>query len=149
MQNDITKITACDNAIFHPPNKNPEIIAGHVHGTTTPLNGGTSPLPTTKYISIPTTVGVNTNGAKRNGFITIGALYIMGSLILKIDGKIESLPTVFKLFDLEKHINKFNVNVAPIPPIVIKPAVKTASFVAILVADKPALQLQYLLQCQP
>ena len=61
----------------------------------------------------------------------------MGSLILKIDGKIESLPTVFKLFDLEKHINKFNVNVAPIPPIVIKPAVKTASFVAILVADKP------------
>ena len=86
MQNDITKITACDNAIFHPPNKNPEIIAGHVHGTTTPLNGGTRPLPTTRYISIPTTVGVNTNGAKRNGFITIGVPKITGSFILNIPG---------------------------------------------------------------
>ena len=43
MKNDIAIITICNNAILGPPNMNPEIIGGVVHGTITPVNNGTNP----------------------------------------------------------------------------------------------------------
>ena len=80
----------------------------------------------------------NHAGIINTGFITIFPPYIIGSLILKIEGTINTRPNVFNCFDLEKHINAFKPKVAHIPPIVINAIVNTDSLVTIFVATPPA-----------
>ena len=55
------------------------------------------------------------------GFMTTGVLKTIGSLILNSDGPRQILPMVFNLALLEKHIRRFKVKVAPVPPIMMSP----------------------------
>src|SRR5699024_6863464 len=101
---------------LQPPNKNPDIIGGVVHGTVIPLNGGTNPKYIAPYIKSPTNVGVKTKGISKNGFKTIGVPKITGSLILNSEGINESLPSYLYCLDFENRtIYKTNPNVIPVP----------------------------------
>ncbi|CRH72920.1 Uncharacterised protein [Chlamydia trachomatis] len=57
------------------------------------------------------------NGTIKMGFMTIGAPKMIGSLILKIPGTKDSLPSSFKYFDFENRNSTTSDNVDPAPPI--------------------------------
>ncbi|GEQ50115.1 hypothetical protein TK11N_19670 [Tetragenococcus koreensis] len=57
--------------------------------------------------------------------------------MLKIEGTIQTLATVFNRVDLAKSIKIFSVKVAPMPPIVISAEVNITSLVEILVGSCP------------
>ena len=66
-------------------------------------------LQNPKYIDAHTipalTILAITNGIANNGLNTNGAPYWIGSLILKIAGMIDTLPTAFKRSDLHNRNN--------------------------------------------
>ena len=69
------------------------------------------------YETVVITNGATMNGIARIGFMTIGAPKIMGSLILKSPGSIDSFPNCFKYLDFENIKRTTRANVAPDPPI--------------------------------
>ncbi len=77
-------------------------------------------------------------GSIKRGLNTIGVPNIMGSLILKTEGAINTRPSILSCLDLEKHIRMFRPSVAQTPPMVINAMVKNASEVTMLAAVPPA-----------
>ena len=72
-----------------------------------------------KYVIRPFTGIARTNGINIVGFSIIGIPKIIGSLMLKMEGTMPSLPTVLRCFDFAKATQQIaRARVAPDPPIV-------------------------------
>ena len=113
----ISPITMIPALISIHPNAAPS-GAGVVHGVSI------TPFPTMcnaiqVYAIIEFTTGTKINGIIIIGFNTIGKPKMIGSLILKIAGPIESLPKVRNSTDFALSSRIHNHKVAPPPPNVI------------------------------
>ena len=80
------------SAPFQPATRNPEMIPGVDHGSTTPLNGAKNPIEMEIYKITAAITGTVIKGMNIIGFKTTGNPNITGSLMLNKVGNIEILP---------------------------------------------------------
>ena len=105
----------------HPEERNPEMIGGVVQGIMIPFVIGTIPIFITTQVTTILNIGTRMNGIAITGFKTIGSPKMMGSLIPKIPGNMDNLPSCLILDDLQKaSIAIISDNVDPAPPYVAK-----------------------------
>ena len=119
MSNEITIINADHIVVLILPFViiKPTSIGGTVHGTFATQAISIIPVFMRKKVTPANIPGVIINGIKKRGLKARGVPNIIGSLILKIPGPIDILPSVLKYLLLDRKAIKItNPIVAPVPP---------------------------------
>ena len=99
-----------------PVAKKPWIMVGRYHICMGAAGIGTRPIRMVTYIMSGIIIEFSHNGIIRIGFHTTGAPNTIGSLMLKIAGKMVTSPMAFSLLHLDLMQRITRVRVAPCPP---------------------------------